>query len=291
MEWRDLPPLAAIRAFAAFADTGNVQAAGAALNVSHAAISQQLRALEDHLGLALLDRSGRAMTLTPEGRALAAATLEGFGKMAGAVAELTGAEADRPLQISTTASFAANWLMPRLGGFRAEYPEIDLVISAAPQRVDPAPGGVDLALRYGDGDWSGVDSELLMGAPIVGVAAPSLFGGAPPEDLTELTEYTWFQELGTHEGSDWLGPRGLRASTGVVTVPGNLAIDGARAGEGIALTARIAVEADLASGGLICLFELRSEAGYYMVTRPGVLRPPLRKLMKWLRAEAGRSKS
>ena len=73
MDWRTLPPLAALRAFSAFADTGSVQRAGDALNVTHAAISQHLRALEAHLGLSLLDRSGRAMVLTPEGQQLAQA--------------------------------------------------------------------------------------------------------------------------------------------------------------------------------------------------------------------------
>ena len=71
MDWRDLPPLSALRAFAAFAETGKVVAAGNALGVSHAAISQQLRGLEDHLGLSLLDRSGRSLRLTPEGQVLA----------------------------------------------------------------------------------------------------------------------------------------------------------------------------------------------------------------------------
>ena len=107
MDWRSLPPLSALRAFAAFAETGNVVEAGAALGVSHAAVSQQLKALEQHLDAALLDRSGRGLRLTATGEQLAAALRLGFEAMGAAVAEITGAQADRPLHISTTPTFAS----------------------------------------------------------------------------------------------------------------------------------------------------------------------------------------
>ena len=114
MDWTALPPLTALRALAAYADTGSMAEAGARLNVSHAAISQQIRALEENLGVALLDRQARSGALTPEGRALAEAALTGFADMASLAAELSGRDEERPIQISTTPSFASYWLMPSL---------------------------------------------------------------------------------------------------------------------------------------------------------------------------------
>jgi len=119
MDWRDLPPLAAMRALAAFRDEGGVSEAGAALGVSPAAISQQLRSLEAHLGVSLFDRSGRAMVLTTEGVTVAQAAVQGLAQMIAASREVTGANDARPLHISATPTFAAAWLMPRLAKFRA----------------------------------------------------------------------------------------------------------------------------------------------------------------------------
>lgn len=284
MEWRDLPPLSALRAFAAFADTGGVQDAGAALNVSHAAISQQLRVLESHMGVALLDRSGRALRLTQDGQVLANATRNGFGEIARAVAALSGMEAARPLRISTTTSFAANWLMPRLPDYRARHPKDDIVIEANAARVDPSAGGVDLAIRYGAGEWAGLDCALLIVSPVVGVATPDVLAAAQ-DDLSKIP---WLQELGTHEGSDWLRAQGMQPKAGVITAPGNLTLDGARTGQGMAITSRVAVMADLAAGRLQVAFEDPSDKGYYTVTRPGVQRPPLKRFLMWLRANIKR---
>lgn len=283
-----MPPLAALRAFAAFVETGGVREAGAALNVSHAAISQQLRGLEEHLALKLLDRSGRSLVLTAEGARLADALREAFGVIDRAVAELTEAEAVRPLQITTTTSFAATWLMPRYPAFRLAHPDIDLVIAPSPDLRDPSPGGLDLAIRYGRGDWPGFDVTFLMPAPVIGVGAPSLVGDDPPRDPEALAGFPWIQELGTHEASNWLARRGVAdiRRGGLLTVPGNLMLDAARTGQGIAVTTRIAAQADLDAGRLIALFEEDSDNGYYLVTRPGPQRPPLRKFTAWLKREA-----
>ena len=102
IDWQSLPPLSALRAFAALTESGSVVEAGGRLNVSHAAISQQVRALEAHMGLSLVDRSGRKLELTADGRILAEALSEGFGLITATTAALTGADADRPLQVSTT---------------------------------------------------------------------------------------------------------------------------------------------------------------------------------------------
>ena len=279
--WRLLPPLAALRAFSAFVDAGSVSRAGTELNVSHAAISQQLRALETHLGLALFDRSGRELALTAEGRLLADATTAGFDGIAKVVELLTGAEAGRPLQITTTPSFAAGWLMPRLADFRAHHPEIDIAIDPSGPMRTLGPGGYDAALRFGDGAWPGLDARLLIRSGIVVVAAPSLIGETPVVDMAELARFPWMQELGTNEATAFLEARGLARRAGLTSLPGNMMIDAARNGQGIAVTTRAIVEADIAAGRLSLLFEDDKPTGYFLVTPKGVLRPAAQAFVRW----------
>ena len=172
MDWIGLPPLTALRAFAALAETGSVSQAGARLNVSHAAVSQQVKSLEAYLGIALVDRSRRQVELTAEGRKLADGVLTGFGEIAHAVELLTGRNASRALQISMTPSFSAYWLMPRLSALRQAYPDLDIMIDATPDLVPLEPGGIDVAIRLGTGQWPGLESRLLLAVDIVAVAAP-----------------------------------------------------------------------------------------------------------------------
>jgi len=289
MKWRELPPLAALRAFAAYVETGSVVAAGGALSVSHAAVSQQLRALETHLGVSLLDRSGRALRLTSDGEILAQGCADGFGQIARAVALVSGAEALRPLHISPTPSFAAAWLMPRLPEFRATNPGLNIVLDPTPELVTLAPGGVDLSIRYGNGDWPGLDSEMLLETAMVVVAAPSLVEGLDTSDPGSLSVLPWLEEVGTTESTRWLDARGVaRGMRGSLTqVPGNLLLDGARDGQGVAVTVRHFVEPDIQSSRLCVLHEDASPGtGYYLVTRPGIHRPPLKAFMRWIRRAA-----
>lgn len=288
MNWKALPPLAALRAFAAFAQTGTVVGAGDALNVSHAAISQQLRALESFLGVALLDRSGRGLALTDAGTQLAQAVKLGFGTMATALQDIGAGDVGRPVHLSTTSAFAANWLMPRLPDFQQGWPEVNLMIDASPQLTQLEPGGIDLALRYGMGNWPGLDAELLFPCPMVVVAAPELLKGRKITDPQELGDLPWIEELGRTEATNWWQARGLeRTGQSVRTqVPGNLLLDGVRNGQGIAVSVQCFVAADIAAGRLVQLFEDDTGAGYYIVTRPGILRPPVKALVTWLRRRA-----
>src|SRR6056297_1364065 len=271
MDWQALPPLTALRAFAALAETGGTAAAGARLNVSHAAVSQQVKQLEAHLGVALVDRTGRQLRLTAEGRDLADALSLGFGAIARAVETLTGADADRPLQISTTPSFAAHWLMPCLSAFRQAHPQIDLMIDPTPRLIALEPGGIDIALRYGAGHWPGLESELLFRSPIVAVAAPQLVEGKRIECPADLADLPWLQEFGTNEASDWLRRRGVVKE---------------RAAGLMQVTVREWVRQDIAAGRLRLLFEEDGDSGYHIVTRPGVLRAPAKAFVTWLRRQA-----
>ncbi len=288
MDWRSLPPLSSLRAFSAFAETGNVVAAGEALGVSHAAISQQLRGLETHLETALLDRSGRSLALTPEGARLARGLQSGFRSMIDAVEEITAAQDQRPLHISVTPTFAASWLMPRLPKFRAHHQGTDLMIDPSPVLVDLAPGGIDIAIRYGAGPWPGVDAEMLLRSPMVVVGAPSLVGEKTYSELGELGQFPWLEEFGTSEATQWLRRFGVeRGAQGMMQVPGNLMLDGARDGQGIIVTVQAFVERDIAAGRLRILHcEENGDSGYNIVTRPGVLRPAAKAFVNWLRREA-----
>jgi LysR family glycine cleavage system transcriptional activator len=289
--WSKLPSLSALRAFSAYVQCGSVAKAGEALNVSHAAISQQLRGLETHLGTPLFDRSNRALELTPEGQDLARALEDGFNRIAAGVEALSLAEAQRPLNVGCTPTFASAWLMPRLAGFQSEHPGIDMMLSPSPLLVDPSPGGIDVALRYGTGTWKGMDCTPIMASPVVVVGAPSLFKGRLPRAPKDLVQYPWLEELGTNETSSWLVAQGLdeKQVFSRTQVPGNLMVDGARNGQGIAVTTRIAVAEDIEAGRLIAVFEERRDAGYHIVIKPGVQRPPLKAFLRWLRREAAKT--
>ncbi|WP_424978666.1 LysR substrate-binding domain-containing protein [Leisingera sp. S232] len=288
MDWLHMPPLAALRAFSAFAEAGNVVQAGAALNVSHAAISQQLRALEGHLGASLLDRSGRALELTADGARLARALQLGFDAIEAAVREISAAGAARPLHVTCTPMFAAHWLMPRLAEFQAAHPEIDLVLDPRGEIVELKQGGIDLAIRYGDGSWPGMEARMLLQSPMVVIAADSLLRGRKVVAPEELLELPWLEELGTTEASRWLQSRGVTDSLrGPRTLlPGNLLMQAVRSGQGVAVAVQAFVAEDLQAGRLCALFTEGEGRGYYVVTRAGVLRPETRKFSAWLSRHA-----
>jgi LysR family glycine cleavage system transcriptional activator len=288
MTIEQLPPLAALRAFAAYVETDQIVAAGAKIGVTHAAISQQLRALEKHLGVALLDRSGRTLQLTGEGQVLADAVTLGFGAISRAVEDITGADAARPVQVSCTAMLASAWLMPRLGGFRQKHPDIDLMLNPSPLMVQLEPGGIDVALRFGRGDWPGLVSEPLIMSPMVVVAAPSLVKGRTIDTPADLTGLPWLEEAGVSEATRWLQRQGLDQTNqrGRVQVPGNLLLDGARDGQGVAVIVRHFVERDIEAGRLVELFEDDRRSGYHIVTREGVLRPSAKAFVSWLRRQS-----
>lgn len=285
-----MPTLASLKAFSAFAERGSVVDAGLALNVSHAAISQQLRALEKHLNISLLDRSGKSMTLTPEGEKLARALHLGFGAIGDALAELIHRTEDRPVHVSLTSSFAASWLMPRLPAFQSDHPDIPLALDPSPEVVSLRPGGVDVAIRYGNGDWPGLNSELLLQSPIVIVAAPSLLGGRTTLTPDELSQLPWLEELGTTEATKWLARQGVEHGprAGRISLPGNLVLEGLRAGQGVTVTARHFVETDIDAGRVVELFRESGQHGYHIVTENAPLRHAAKVFVRWLRRQAGK---
>lgn len=285
--WRILPPLAALRAFAAWSETGSMTAAGAVLNVSHAAVSQQIRALEDRLGLQLLDRRQNPPRATPEGERLGRALRDGFGAMAATIAEMTGAESGRPLQVTTSPSFAAAWLLPRLSGFRAAHPDISLMLDPTVELRTLAVGGIDLAIRFGTGPWPGLEARLLLPAPLVVVAAPALAQGIGTGDVAALARLPWIEEPGVDDRLALFSRAGVeRAQGATMSLPGELIIAAACAGQGIAVTTEMFVAADIAAGRLRMLLRLDDGKGYWLVHRPGPLRPAARAFAHWVQREA-----
>lgn len=282
-----MPPLAALRAFSAFARAGNLAEAATELNVSHAAVSQQLRALEAYLGVALVKRQGRALQLTAEGQRLAQETQLGFATIFKAVQEVTQQRDTRPLHISCTPLFAAKWLVPRLGDFRQRHPDVDLVLDPTGAVVDLEAGGIDIALRHGQGQWAGLDAEELLPVNLAVVAAPSLVAGHQIKCAADLRDFPWIEELGTNEASSWMrahgvdgGPQGPR-----ITLPGNLLLDAVLRGQGVAMKIQEFVQDELDSKRLVALFHEDVGGGYYIVTRPGFMRPQTRKFIAWLRRQ------
>lgn len=290
MDWRHLPPLSALRAFSAFASTDSLDQAGASIGVTHAAISQQIRTLEDHLGLRLVDRTGRRLMMTADGQRLAAVLAEGFGMIASTIDQLTRAESARPLRLTTTPSFAGGWLMPRLPDFRARHPGIDLTIDPTSD-LRRLGEDADIALRFGNGDWPGAQSQLLLRTPVVVVASPRLVPPGKLEAFDDLASLPWLQELGTNEASAFLEERGVtrQRGAGLVSLPGNLMLDAARDGQGVAVIARAFVEADISAGRLRVLHEDSEREGYFLVTAPGPRRPTVQIFCDWLIRQANGS--
>lgn len=287
MEWRNFPPLSQLRAFLAFAEAPTLEQAGARIGVTHAAVSQQIRALEAHLGLSLVDRGGRKLALTAEGRQLADSLAAGFGQMAATIATITGADSRSPLRITTTPTFAAGWLMPRLADFRARHPGVDLVIDPAHENREIG-READVGLRFGKGTWPGLEARLILRSSIVVVAAPALVSSDADAALDQLAGLPWLQELGTNEATAFMEAQGLtrRAGAAMISLPGNLMLDAARDGQGVAVLARAFVERDIAAGRLRLLLEDSEKEGYFLVHRPGVLRPPVRAFANWVLRQA-----
>lgn len=287
----DLPPLTSLRAFEAAFRHGSLSAAARELNVTHAAVAQQVRKLEEWFGVKLMQREGRGVAPTEKGRRLADGVSDGFAALRSAVSALTGDDATRPLKITLTPTFAANWLMPRLGCFRTSNPEIEIMLNPTAQKVDLVEEDYDLGFRFGTGPWPGLEAERILESQHVVAASPALLKGKKIETPADLVALPWVQELGMDERGVWLKAHGVEDSgpRNVMHLPGNLMVDAIRRGEGIGITGRAWLEDEIASGCIVALFEEEGEAGlgYWMVTRPPPHRPPLKAFMRWVRAQGG----
>lgn len=285
-----IPPFAALRAFEVVMRVGSVTKACSELSVTPAAISQQLRILEEHMGVALLDRSGGRLQATPEGTALGAALTIGFQQIREAVSSVRGRAEELPLRISTTPSFAANWLMHRLRSFCEKHPNIEIIIATNSELVDLDAGKFDAVIRFGAAPPSDVESLPLLMTGLSVVGARSLVGTAPLTDPSELFRFPWLMEPGKDIFSAWLRSYGLEPEKhrSIITVEGGMHYSALLAGQGIALMGRELARSDTEAGRLQVLFENidpRENTGYRLLWLSRHERPTLRLFIRWLSSQ------
>ena len=284
-----LPSFTALRAFEAAARTGSFSAAGRELNVTHAAVAQQVRALESELGVPLAFREGRGLALTGEGQRLAAALTDSFRTIRTALSEITAEGEERPLRLTITPSFASKWLMPRLGKFWRQHPDIALTLDPDDRVRDLNRDGYDLAIRYGKGGWPGAEAEMFLPTEDVVVAAPSLVGNRDELTVAEMQEMPWITEAGWPEQMAWLRSLGIDPDRLDVTeMPTEeLANLAAREGLGLFVELSALAAADLKAGRLRTVYTPPKEGnfGYWIVTRPGPKSAALKTFVRWLKSE------
>ncbi len=285
----------ALRAFEAAARTGSLTRAAEQLHLTHGAISHQIKALEADFGVRLVERAGRGIRLTDEGARFAARLRSALGEIAEAVRELTERRNPRRLRVSVLPSFAARWLMPRVGGFLAAHPDIDLDIRTTDQLADFRRDDVDAAIRFGPGGWPGVVAERLMDDELFPVCSPRLNRGRLPREPGDLARYTllrsegeWWKPWFEAAGLDWEEP-----SRGSAFEMSSHAIQAAIDGHGIALARRTLLADSLENGELVRLFGIAVPTRWncYLVYPPRLAQAPkLLALRAWLFDEVARDR-
>lgn len=284
-----LPPLSALRAFEAAARLKSLSDAGRELNVTHAAIAQQIRKLEDWMGRPLMRRVGRGVEPTEDGAVLAEGLGSGFEQITRAVARFHETQNARPLVVSVTPNFASHWLIPRLGNLRATYPTIELTIDATPKTVDLNAGDADIAIRFGRGAWPNLASARLFSANLVMAAASSLVDGHEISSPLDLRAFPLIQELGSEELHTWFRAHGVEDLEGfkISQMAGHLMLDMIRNGHGIGISTNSWVTEDIKAGRIVSLFEERGndDLAYYVVTKTGVLDRQVKAFRKWCLAQ------
>ncbi|WP_309663360.1 LysR family transcriptional regulator [Tabrizicola sp.] len=289
IDWRNLPSLTSLRAFAATAELRSFSSAARALNVTHAAVAQQVRALEDHFGLSLVQRDGRGVSLTAEGEQLAAAVAEGFGALQRGSEALRSGGADRPVRVSLTASFAAQWLMPRLRDFWEKHPDIGLSMHPDNRIVDLHRDGMDLAIRYGNGNWPGVEASFLASARLVIAGAVSILGDKTQLSPEEMRGMDWIISRNWPEQDNYLRSLGLDPQDLSQSDFQNaeLSIAAARQGLGLVVDSYALVASEVAEGRMRVVHESRDQLpAYFLVTLPGPQRAATRAFIKWLKSQS-----
>lgn len=302
---RSLPPLKSLHAFEVAARHLSFKDAARELNVTPAAVSQQIRALEDWVGQPLFRRGTRAVSLTDIGLAAAPILHDAFQRMSDAVRIMRARQPSRVLTVSVAPSFCARWLVPRLQRFRETHSDYDLRLDATDAQADFVHGGIDVAIRYGRGRYAGLESVLLRADEFLPVCSPSYLEAVGPisefADLLRCTlihlEWsneraaspdwgTWFADVGVRDADTARGPR-FSADM--------MALQAAGAGQGVTLASSLVAEDDLRAGRLVRLFPDNPATpalfSLYLVF-PSQHRkdPRIEALLNWLQKELQRGK-
>ena len=288
------PPLKAVRYFESAARHLSFSKAAEELNVTHSAISHQIKALEEWIGQPLFERTGRALRLTEAGRQFLPPVRSAFRQLTEAADDLRQATRGGPLTVSVLPSLAVKWLVPRLFGFRAKHPEIEVRISATERVEQVGQGGIDIAVRYGRGRWPGVQAEVLLEDDLFPVCSPQLLTGESPlseprhlQHFNLLSDSTWEAARFDfwHQWLQHAGVTGLELKGGFSFNYSNLLIQAAVDGLGIALGNTMLAGDDLKAGRLVKPFDISIslDTAYYVVYAPDALkRPKIAAFRDWL---------
>lgn len=289
MEWRRIPSLAALRAFEAAARCQSFSKASRELNVTHAAIAHHVRGLEAEFSESLIVRQGRGIAVTPAGLQLAESLQSGFSIIADGVETLRSQSENRPLNITVTPAFAANWLMPRIGEFWAKHPDVSLNINPSIGLADIRKDGFDLAIRYGDGQWPNVTSELLTDGDFWVVSHPDVVKGRTVVCLPDVVDLPWLMESNMMERQALVEREGIDFRRIDLTLlnTNELVLSAVAAGLGISVQPKSLVEREVEAKELVKICELSQEnLGYYLVVLPDRQPNGLRAFLSWLRTKA-----
>jgi len=272
-----LPPLNALRAFEAGARHLSFTKAAEELHVTQAAVSHQVKALEEHLGYSLFKRLTRKLALTEEGRVLFPVVSEAFTRIAETADDLRDSGDSHTLTVSVTPAFGAKWLVYRLPKFWEKHPDIDLRVHHSIQVCNLRHDDVDIAVRFGAGKWEGVATEFLLRVDYTPMCSPALLEGAHPLKCPDdLRHHTLLHEDDYDGWTQWLAVAGVtdvNPRRGPVmddwTVLTQTAIDGG----GVALGKPSMLARDLAEGRLVAPFDITmlTDLGYHLVYLPGAL--------------------
>jgi LysR family glycine cleavage system transcriptional activator len=287
-----LPSLNGLRAFEAAARHLSFTQAASELNVTQTAISHQIKRLEQELGVRLFVRQNRSLTLTPEASQYLPGVRAAFNDLKLATDRLLRKDQDHVLTVSTLASLAAKWLLPRLSAFQEAHPGIDVRITTSTGLVDFQRDNVDAAIRYGRGQWPGVRADWLMADEVFPVCSPALANGTKPLKCPEdLRDHVLLHT--SNANSDdwrlWLTAAGLPADLskqpGVTFDLIFMTIQAAIDGIGVAMGRTSYVQDDIAKGRLVVPFKiaLPADAGFYLVSpQARADSPKLSAFREWL---------
>lgn len=293
---RRLPPLNALRAFEAAARHLSFTRAAEELHVTQAAVSHQVKSLEDYLGIKLFRRFNRSLLLTDEGQGYLPSLTKAFDLMNDATHKLAKKEPGGPVTVSVLPSFAARWLVARLGRFRRAHPEVDLRIDPTAELADFAHGDVDVGIRYGKGVYPGLRSDRLMHEDIFPVCSPNLMAGEHPLKTPEdLVHHTLLHDDGHGDWRTWLlanEVENVDPLRGTVFTDSSMLIEAAKRGQGVALARSVLASDDLHDGTLVRPFGKKStpsEYAYYLVCPEDTADlPKIKAFREWLLAEVNR---
>lgn len=289
-----LPSLRGLAALATLAKAGSLSAGAARLGVTRSALSHRLAELETHLGVALVQKAGRRIILTEDGHALLAAMGDAIERIEAAVEPLRRRK--REIRLSTVATFASHWLIPRLPDLQARHPDIELTITTTTRPLDLANEDVDCAIRHGLGTWEGVVATLLFHETLIPVAAPAiadrigmLSKKTPWRSVRPIYARTRFIDWSVWQNH--AGDVGIAAPAGGIIVETRAqALDAALAGAGVAIFDAAYISRYVADGRLraLAVAPVELAEAYYFIHRPNVRNPQaIFALRDWLVGAVG----